>query len=604
MSNPPNNDRLIILGAGPAGLTAAYELAKNERASTLFEADSQVGGISQTVNYKGYRFDIGGHRFFTKIDYVNELWHEILPEDFIVRERLSRIFYKKHFFNYPLKPLNAFMGLGLFETIHICLSYVKAKAFPRKKEEDFESWMVNRFGYRLHQVFFKTYTEKVWGMPCYSISADWAAQRINNLSLRQALTDALFKDSKGKDGEVVASLIEQFHYPRLGPGMMWEACQDQLAAKGNPTHCHHRVKSVRHSDQQILNVEVEHEGERSTHEATDYISSIPLRELVLSLDPPAPPEVLEAANALKYRDYLTVILIVDRAEVFADNWIYIHEPDVKMGRIQNYKNWSEEMVPDSTKTSLGLEYFLWESDEEWDYSEEQLIELGKRECIQLGLITADEVIDGCVVRQKKAYPIYDDAYQERLAVIKDYVDGFINLQTVGRNGLHRYNNQDHSMMTGVYAARNIMGESLDVWAVNTDKSYHETKEGGDRLTPQPLERDEAATLIDDLLKKLDPIALGIACAMLAGAGLALATAILLLKGGEEIGPTLGLLSHFLPHYAPTWSGLIWGSFEAAGLAFLGGACFASLRNRLMLTYARRVQKRMNKRESQQLLEKV
>jgi protoporphyrinogen oxidase len=483
-----NSQPIVIIGAGPAGLTAAYELSKLGKKSILLEADNQVGGISRTVNYRGYRFDIGGHRFFSKVPYINALWREILQEDFLLRSRLSRIHYRGHFFDYPLKPLNALFGLGALEALNVCLSYGRAKLFPYGEDENFELWVANRFGYRLFDIFFKTYTEKVWGIPCHQISADWASQRIRNLSLKKALADALF-GKKSRNGKLITTLIEEFHYPRFGPGMMWERCEQLLAAQGHPTLHGERVAKIRHRHGRVECVSVRRRsGERTEYGGEHFISTMPLRELIFALDPLPPNHVLQAARNLRYRDYLTVVLIVKRENVFPDNWIYIHTPEVKLGRVQNYKNWSPVMVPDPSRTSLGLEYFLWQKDDEWRWPNERLIAMGIRECQQIGLIQAGEVEDGTVVRMKKAYPVYDENYRNSLEIIRQYLQSFSNLQTIGRNGLHRYNNQDHSMLTGVYAARNIVGETNDVWAVNTEMEYHEEARArgarfGDRMTP-------------------------------------------------------------------------------------------------------------------------
>jgi protoporphyrinogen oxidase len=484
---------VVVIGAGPAGLTAAYELAKLGMQSTVLEADDQVGGLSRTVNYRDYRFDIGGHRFFSKVPMINDLWREILGEDLLVRSRLSRIYYRGHFFDYPLKVGNALAGLGPVEALLILLSYTKAKAFPSAAETNFEQWVSNRFGTRLYQIFFKTYTEKVWGIPCTEISADWAAQRIKNLSLREALRNAVFGNGKAKDGQIITTLIDQFHYPRFGPGMMWERCEALLAAQGSDTLRGVRVERIRHRHGRVECVYGRtSSGEEVEFGADHVISTMPLRELIHTLDPAPPDDVLRAATDLRYRDYLTVVLIVQREAVFPDNWLYIHAPEVQMGRIQNYKNWSAAMVPDPSRTSLGLEYFLWDKDAKWRWSQERLIELGMRECTQLGLLAPSEVEDGTIVRMPKAYPIYDQQYLDHIKTVRRYLDFLTNLQTIGRNGLHRYNNQDHSMLTGVYAARNIVGEQYDVWSVNTEMDYHEAGQvadtpASDRLVPTRVE---------------------------------------------------------------------------------------------------------------------
>jgi protoporphyrinogen oxidase len=600
---------VLVIGAGPAGLTAAYELAKLGRQATLLEADAQVGGLSRTVNYRGYRFDIGGHRFFSKIPLINDLWHEILGEDFLLRPRLSRIYYREHFFDYPLKALNALTGLGPVEALLVMLSYTKAKLLPRAEETNFEQWVSNRFGHRLYSNFFKTYTEKVWGMPCTEIAADWAAQRIKNLSLREALRNAVFGTRQANSDQIITTLIDQFHYPRLGPGMMWERCAELLATRGNETVHGVRVEHLRHRHGRIECVH----GRTSTGEAVEcgadhFISTMPLRELIHALDPAPPDNVLRAANALRYRDYLTVVLIVTRAFVFPDNWIYIHSPKVKMGRIQNYKNWSPAMVPDWSRTSLGLEYFLWANDAEWSWSDTRLIELGIRECAQIGLIEPHEVEDGTVVRMQKAYPVYDQWYHTSLATVRQYLESFSNLQTIGRNGLHRYNNQDHSMLTGIYAARNIAGERYDVWSVNTEETYHEdghiaAAKAGGRLVPTRLAPAVVAShpapeaLLKVAFAPLDPLALGMAVGTVGGVGLFLATVVLLLQDGPLVGPTLSLLGQYLVGYEVTWPGACLGLFEAGVGGFLLGAVGAWLRNVGMAAYTALV-KRYAKAEAQ------
>lgn len=610
--------RVLITGAGPAGLTAAYELSKLGLRPTVLEADDQVGGLSRTVNYRGYRFDIGGHRFFSKVPLINELWDEILREDFLVRPRLSRIYYRERFFDYPLKAANALAGLGPVEAFLIGLSYTKARLFPHAEETNFEQWVSNRFGDRLYQIFFKTYTEKVWGIPCAEISADWAAQRIKNLSLREAIRSALLGSGRAADGQIITTLIEQFNYPRFGPGMMWERCKDLLAARGHETVGGIRVERVRHRHGRVECVYGRTSaGELAEFGAEHFISTMPLRELIHALDPPPPDEVIEAANRLRYRDYLTVVLIVKREAVFPDNWIYIHAPEVKMGRIQNYKNWSPEMVPDPSRTSLGLEYFLWEKDEEWRWPHERLIELGVKECVRIGLADPSEVEDGTVVRMKKAYPVYDQHYHESLAVIRNYLESFSNLQTVGRNGLHRYNNQDHSMLTAVYAARNIAGEQNDVWSVNTEMEYHEearVKEGssgsmGDRLTPSRVEPVAVPdTVPDELIEavfaKLDPVALGTALGAVGAIILFLASAALIIKGGDVIGPNLSLLGHYLIGFNVTWAGAFLGAGEAGAGGFALGYLVAWLRNWLLAAYAYLARRRAEAKAQRDLLDKI
>lgn len=603
--------RVLITGAGPAGLTAAYELSKLGLEPTVLEADNLVGGISRTVDYKGYRFDIGGHRFFSKVPLINELWDEILREDFLVRPRLSRIYYRQKFFDYPLKAANALAGLGPVEAFMIGLSYAKSQFFPQGDETNFEQWVINRFGERLYRIFFKTYTEKVWGIPCHEISADWAAQRIKNLSFREAIRSALLGATRTEDGQVITTLIDQFNYPRLGPGMMWEHCRDLLAARGHDTVSGVRVERLRHKHGRVESAYGRtSSGEMVEFGADHFISTMPLRELIHSLDPLPPDAILAAANMLRYRDYLTVVLIAKREAVFPDNWIYIHEPDVKMGRIQNYKNWSPEMVPDASRSSLGLEYFLWEKDEEWDWSHERLIELGIKECTQIGLIEPDEIEDGTVVRMKKAYPVYDQGYQENLDTIRHYLETLSNLQTVGRNGLHRYNNQDHSMLTAVYAARNIVGENNDVWSVNTEMEYHEeakTPAGtGDRMVPQKVTVpvSDADELIVETFARLDPLALGVSLGSVTGLLLFLATVILLLKGGPVIGPRLGLLGNFFFGYQVTWTGAFLVMVQGAIGGLILGYLIAVVRNWIIDSYGYIIRRTAEAKASRDMLDKV
>ena len=459
----------MVLGAGPAGLTAAYELAKKGVRGTVLEATDTVGGLAQTVVHKGYRFDIGGHRFFTKVSVVDDLWREVLGTDLIERSRMSRIYYNGKFFSYPLKPFNALAGLGIFETLRCVGSYGWARLFPRKPENDFATWISNRFGKRLFELFFKTYTEKVWGIPCTEIRAEWAAQRIKGLSLATAIKNALIGErAKSKDA-VVKTLIDRFSYPRHGPGMMWERTRQRIEEMGSHVVFHAPVTRVNWDGGGVRSVEAGGE----TYEGDHFISSIAVRDLVESLDPAPPEEILDAARGLQYRDFLTVALMIRRSGLFPDNWIYIHDPNVAMGRVQNYGNWSPEMVPDPATSCLGLEYFCFEGDGLWTRSDPDLIEQGKREIGQLGLADPAEVIDGAVVRMKKAYLIYDGGYAQAIDKIRSFLARLPNLQLTGRNGMHRYNNQDHSMLTAMLAARNVLGGRYDLWQVNVDQEYHE-----------------------------------------------------------------------------------------------------------------------------------
>ena len=578
--------RCVIIGAGPAGLTAAWELRKAEVPVVVFEKDRMVGGISRTESYKGYRYDIGGHRFFTKVEIVEKWWIDILKGEFLTRPRLSRIYYNDRFFDYPLKPINALTNLGIFEAIRCLASFAVAQVWPSRDEKTLDRWVSNRFGTRLYQIFFKTYTEKVWGMPCSEISADWAAQRIKNLNLLKAVTNALVGESK--KGEVVTTLIESFQYPRLGPGQLWEKVAQNVTESGGTLQLNTGVKAIHHDGTRAVAVTVvDDAGKESRVEGAHFISSMPVRELVNCLDPKPPAAVLEAADRLRYRDFLTVGLVIDHPEVFPDNWIYIHSPAVKVGRIQNFKSWSPHMLPDQSKSSVGLEYFVQENDDVWGASDEELVALATREVEALGLVPKNRVVDGCVIRIPKAYPVYDDIYQDCLKTIREYLDTLPNLQLVGRNGQHRYNNQDHSMVTAMYAARNVLGDKLDVWAVNVEAEYHEevrkdaavvSNKGGDPLVPARVDADPRQAIVEDAFGRYHPVALGVAFGSTLGASLFLATVVLVLRGGAVVGPNFSLLNNYFIGYSVTWPGAVVGLLEGAAIGFGGGYILARVIN--------------------------
>ncbi|HXI19844.1 MAG TPA: NAD(P)/FAD-dependent oxidoreductase [Gemmatimonadales bacterium] len=464
-------DHTVVVGAGPAGLTAAYLLSKQGHRVTVLEGDDIVGGISRTAQYKGYRFDIGGHRFFTKIKPVEDLWYEILGEDFISVPRLSRIHYDGKFFDYPLKAMNALRGLGLWNAITIVASYLRWHWWPHPVEENFEQWVTNRFGRKLYSIFFKTYTEKVWGIPCTEIRAEWAAQRIQGLSLAKAILSAaqLNRRSPG-----IKTLINEFQYPRLGPGQMWEACATRIESFGNEVRLRHWVHGIEQRDGRVVAVRARTPEGEVRIECDHLINTAAVRDLVRCLDPAPPPAVRAGAEGLKYRDFLVVALMLKAESLFPDNWIYIHTPGVKVGRIQNFNNWSRAMVPEPGHTCLGLEYFCFEGDGLWNAADGELVRLARDEFLSLGLTRPDiEVVDGAVIRMPKAYPIYDGAYRGHLEVVRGFIDPIPNLHTVGRNGMHKYNNADHSMLTAMLAVENMSGATHDLWAVNTDFEYHE-----------------------------------------------------------------------------------------------------------------------------------
>ena len=600
-------ERTVVVGAGPAGLTAALELGKLGRNAVVFEADDIVGGISRSVEFQGCRLDIGGHRFFTKVREVEDLWHEILGDDLLVRERMSRIFYRDTFFDYPLKPLNALRGLGLVEAVRVVLSYLHAQVFPIKDERTFDAWVSNRFGRRLFEIFFETYTEKVWGMPCSEISAAWAAQRIKNLNLLTAVKNAFLGGGRGSDdGEVVTSLIERFLYPRLGPGMMWERCSELAAGHGIDTHLNSRVVTVHHEDRRIHAVDVETPDGTRTESCDSLVSSMPITTLVRAMQPAAPEEVVDAANGLRYRDFLIVGLIVDRDHLFPDNWIYVHSPDVRVGRVQSFKNWSPEMVADPSKSFIGLEYFVDKGDDLWSMDDDALVKLGSREAQRIGLFESGEVEAGTVIRMPKAYPVYDDDYERHLETIRSWLDGFENLQTIGRNGQHRYNNQDHSMVAGLYAARNVSGADLDLWSINVEQEYHEevqdeaaddgaqkgAQKTGDRLTPSRVQEATLRETLEDAFSHYDEVALGGAVGLTASLLLAVATLIPYLTGDLSVVPMLSLLGQYSFGYEVSWPGLAIGMVEAALAGYALGWLTARLINRLTSAFERDLERRL------------
>ena len=478
---------VFVIGAGPAGLTTAYCLTKQTPSVVVIEKDPvYVGGISRTVRYKDFLFDIGGHRFFSKSKEVVDLWREILPDDFIARPRLSRIYYGGKYYSYPLSAFEALRNLGVFTSAACMLSYALARLTPIAAPKSFHDWVRNQFGERLFQIFFKTYTEKVWGMSCDEISADWAAQRIKGLDLRVAVMNAL-KRSLGRTkptaegADVVKTLIETFQYPRKGPGMMWEAAAAKVRARGGEILMGRELASLSYDlDRKLWIIAVASESGCETFTAHHVVSSAPVRELVAKLKP-APISLLHA-RALRYRDFLTVALMVDTPDLFPDNWIYIHDPSVKVGRVQNFRSWSPEMVPNGM-TCLGLEYFCFEGDGLLTAPDAELIALARQEIAKIGLVAEADVVDGCVVRQPKAYPVYDEDYREHVATIRrDLEHSYPSLHLVGRNGMHKYNNQDHAMMTAMLTARNILaGERIyDTWQVNEDAEYHEAGAAGAR----------------------------------------------------------------------------------------------------------------------------
>jgi len=498
----------VIIGAGPAGLTAGYLLAKAGKTVAIIEKDPRyVGGISRTVEHEGYRFDIGGHRFFSKSQAVVDLWNEILPDDFIQRPRMSRIYYEGKFYSYPLRAFEALRNLGLWRSTMCMASYLQSRLMPIKHVKSFEDWTSNQFGKKLYGIFFKTYTEKVWGMPCDEMSADWAAQRIKGLSLWSAVVDGL-KRSLGLSrmpndgsGAQAKTLLETFRYPRLGPGMMWDAARDKIEASGKGQvlmgHALNRLAADGHGGWRLQATGPQGD---ITIKAAHAISSAPMRELAARLHP-LPATTLEASR-LKYRDFLTVALMIRSDDLFPDNWIYIHDSKVQVGRVQNFRSWSPEMVPDASVACVGLEYFCFEGDGLWSMADDELVALATREMDILGLVSPEKVIGGAVVRQEKAYPVYDENYAANVAAMRHELEArHPTLHLVGRNGMHRYNNQDHAMMTAMLTVENIIAGArvYDTWCVNEDAEYHEAgDEGAEKVLPAHEARevtpDQAAAL--------------------------------------------------------------------------------------------------------------
>ncbi len=472
---------VVILGAGPAGLTAAYELARHGIASIVLEQDSVVGGLARTVEYRGYRFDIGGHRFFTKLPQIEKIWKDVLGDDLLVRPRLSRIYYRSKFFQYPLEPLDALIRLGPVEALRCVASFARARLAPSLPEDDLETWVSNRFGRRLFRTFFESYTEKVWGLPCRQIQAEWGKQRIRGLSLATLLWNSL--GGNRRNGGTPKTLIRQFYYPRLGPGMMWSRMREIIERQGARVVLNAPVEKICWQRGRVTAVR----AGGTVYTGDHFISSVPIRELLQRLTPAPPEGVRRAPDDFHYRDFIIVALIVGGRNLFPDNWIYVHDPTVAVGRIQNYGNWSPEMTPDSSTTCLGFEYFCQQGDGLWKMSDKELAAQATRELVHLGLAGSSAVIDAKVVRVPKAYPVYDAVYGRGIAAVREFQRTVPNLQLVGRNGMHRYNNQDHSMLTAILAARNIMGASHNLWDLEVDSGYLEEDSNLNAAVVQALE---------------------------------------------------------------------------------------------------------------------
>jgi protoporphyrinogen oxidase len=457
----------VIIGAGPAGLTAARELVELGLRPLVIEAADKPGGLSRTETYRGYRFDIGGHRFYTKAEEILRIWRDTIGEDFLEVSRLSRILFNGRFFDYPLSLGNVIRNLGVAESARIMTSFARAQLWPHLREDTLEHWVVNRFGERLYRTFFKTYTEKVWGIPCSQIGAEWAAQRLVGLSLVAAVQEAVWPNRR------VKSLIKEFNYPKLGPGQMWERVSADVERRGGRVLLRAEAVKIHHNGNRVTGVSYrETDGVRRII-APFMITSMSLDDLIERFTPQPPASVSAAARGLRYRDFIIVTLIVRAVGLFPDNWIYLHSPSVRASRVQCFNNWSPAMVPEPDTTTLGMEYFCTRGDDIWQRTDEELMTLARREVQELGLARSADVVDGCVIRQPKAYPIYDGEHTGHVEIIRRWLGNLTNLETIGRNGMHRYNNQDHSMLCGLYAARNVAGANHDLWGINTDRSYFE-----------------------------------------------------------------------------------------------------------------------------------
>jgi len=481
----------VVIGGGPAGLTAGYQLAKAGKKVIVFEADDQVGGIAKTVvDPEGFRFDLGGHRFFTKSKEVNDLWLEIMGDEFLMRPRMSRIFWRGKYLDYPLNGMDVIKKLGPWELMLCGLSYLRAAMRRKGNEENLEEWVVNRFGWRLYSHFFKGYTEKVWGVSTTELRSEWAAQRIKGLSFMSAAKSAFFGNGDNK----IKSLIDKFQYPRFGPGQMWEMMTERIEELGGEVRLNTAVTKIEVEGQRVVAI---HAGDERI-EPTATISSLPLQQTVRIADPAAPADVLDAGKGLRYRDFLTVSLVLDGEDLFPDNWIYIHEDHVEVGRIQNFRSWSPWMVPDPDAACVGMEYFCSQGDSTWEAKDEDLIAQAGRELEALGLAKADRVRRGYVVRVPLAYSMYDEHYAERVEKIREWLDPLEGFAQVGRNGLHRYNNSDHSMLSAMRAVDNVLTDAgHDIWAVNVESAYHEEQTDADSENPYKRLPDPPKALAEE-----------------------------------------------------------------------------------------------------------
>lgn len=563
---------LVILGAGPAGLTAGYDAAQKGWHPVILEKANMVGGISRTETYKDYYFDVGGHRFFSKIAKVNVLWQEMMGDQFLKVNRQSRIFYNEKFFNYPLRAFKTITNLGIMESMLIITSYIHSKVRPCPDEKSFENWIINRFGQRLYETFFKTYTEKVWGIPCHQIKSDWAAQRIKSLSLTVAVYNALLGGSKAK------SLIDEFYYPLKGPGMMWQRFQQASESMGAKVMLNSRATRINLDSGRVISVTFVEENNTLDLPVNRVISSIPVTSLIKMIFPAPPKSVLDAVENLTYRAFVIVVLMIDKADLFTDQWIYIHSPKVKVGRIQNFKNWSMAMIPDADKTSIGMEYFCDEGDEIWSMPDDRLIGLARQEISVLKLADEADVFDGVVLRQPKAYPVYDQNFNAHLKIIREFLDSIENLTTIGRNGLHRYNNMDHSMITGLMAVENLSGANHDLWALNDEEEYLEEEQVNKEAFPVQL-----ADMLKITFARMDKLGFATAIGFSSGLISFLATLWLTIKSPDNLSDFI-----FLYQYINGHTFTVQGAFLTFAYTFfwgfLFGWMFAYIRNLFIALY--------------------
>ena len=477
---------ILIIGAGPAGLTAGFKLINKRKFIILEKNPSYVGGISRTEKYKNFKFDIGGHRFFSKSKEINQLWDQMLPKDIILRKRSSRILFKNKFYSYPLKPIEALLNLGFFESFMVVLSYIKAKLIKNKNIKTYQDWVVDKFGQRLFKNFFETYTEKVWGMKCSEISSDWAAQRIKGLDLKKLIINSLFKIKSKK----IKTLVNEFKYPRKGPGMLWESVRDKIIENNNEIFMNAYAYEYKYlEDMRIWKIKCKINNEDFEIICNRIINSAPLKEVVHNINPCL--KTKKEADLLSYRDFITVAVILDYKLNIEDNWIYLHDPEIKAGRLQNFASWSPEMIDQNKDCAcVGLEYFCNKGYGLWSSSDKEIMEVAKNDLKKISIIDTSKISDFKIVRQEKAYPVYDENYKNAvLKIVEELNLKYKSMHMVGRNGMHKYNNQDHAMMSSILTVDNILNNNFknDPWMINIDAEYHEEKK--DQIEALKSERD-------------------------------------------------------------------------------------------------------------------